>query len=161
METKCKWLKLFLVVSLAVNLAIAVPYLYRKWVSKPGKPSKTLELSTGLDLRDEQKERIDAVVKVFKLSLMQYKQDILEKRIDIIDGLGDPEFEPADITARAKELNKLYNELNLLFVDTLMRINSHLDSEQRLKFLIRLSEDWFFLNRQLRRERHKRRGSNE
>lgn len=155
METKCKWLKLVLVVSLAVNLAIAAPFLYRKLISKPGKSSKTIELSSGLNLGNEQKEQIDAVVKTFKLKLMQFKQDILEKRIDIIDELGDPEFEPADITARAEELNKLHNELNLLFVETLMRINALLDSEQRLNFLYRLSKDWFFLNRQLR-EKHKK-----
>ena len=102
METKCKWLKLFLVISLAVNLTIAAPYLYRKLISKEGKPSRLMEISSGLDLKDEQKEKIDAIVKEFKLNLMQFKQDILEKRIDIIDELGDPEFDPADITARAR-----------------------------------------------------------
>jgi len=160
METKCKWLKLFLVVSLAINLTIAAPYLYRKLISKEGKPSRLMEISSGLDLKDEQKEKIDAIVKEFKLSLMQFKQDILEKRIDIIDELGDPEFDPADITARARELNKLYSELNLLFVETLMRINAQLDSRQRLDFLYRLSKDWFFLNRQLR-EKDKKRGNHE
>lgn len=160
METKCKWLKLFLVISLAVNLTIAASYLYRKLISKEGKPSRLMEISSGLDLKDEQKEKIDAIVKEFKLNLMQFKQDILEKRIDIIDELGDPEFDPADITARARELNKLYSELNLLFVETLMRINTQLDSRQRLDFLYRLSKDWFFLNRHLK-EKDKKRGNNE
>ncbi len=160
METKCKWLKLFLVISLAVNLAIAAPYLYREWSSKPGKPSRIMEISSKMDLGDEQKKQIDAIVNKFRLNLMQFKQDILEKRIDIIDELGDPEFDPANITAHTEELNKLQNELNLLFVETLMRINTHLDSEQRLDFLYRLSKHWFFLNKQLR-EKPKKRGNND
>jgi len=58
---------------------------------------------------------------------MRYKQEILEKRIDIIDELGDPSFDPQTITTRTDELNQLENELNLLFVDTLIRINALLE----------------------------------
>lgn len=146
METKFKWMKLFFAASLALNLAFAVPYLYHEFFRKHEPPSGHLDLGSGLDLKEGQKEQIDAIIKKFKLTLMQYKQDILEKRIDIIDELGDPEFDPARVTARTGELNKLHGQLNLLFVETLMQVNAQLEPQQRLNFLYKLSRNWFFLN---------------
>lgn len=146
METKCKWLKLFLAASLALNLAFSVPYLYHELIKKHGPTHEHVDLSTDLNLKAEQKEKIDALIKHFKLTLMQYKQDILEKRIDIIDELGDPEFDPARITARGKELNELHAKLNLFFVETLIQVNAQLEPQQRLNFLYKLSRNWFFLN---------------
>ena len=146
METKFKWLKLFLAASLALNIAITVPYLYHEFFKKHGPPSEHIDLSTDLNLNAEQKEKIDTIIKQFKLTLMQYKQDILEKRIDIIDELGDPEFDPTRITARANELNELHAKLNLFFVETLMQVNAQLEPQQRLNFLYKLSRNWFLLN---------------
>jgi Spy/CpxP family protein refolding chaperone len=146
MGTKCKWLKLFLAASLALNLAITAPFLYHKFLKKHGPLPGHMDLSTDHNLNTEQKEKIDAIIKQFKLTLMQYKQDILEKRIDIIDELGDPEFDPARITARTNELNKLHAKLNLFFVETLMQVNAQLEPQQRLNFLYKLSRNWFFLN---------------
>lgn len=149
MKDKCKWVKLVLAASLALNLAFAGPYIYNNVFGK-GKQEETakeIKLKTGLNLREEQKQQLDKIIKTFKLSLLEYKQDILEKRIAIIDELGDPEFDPDTITARTNELNKLGNKLNLLFVDTLVQINALLEPEQRLKFLYRVSKNWFFIDR--------------
>lgn len=149
MNDKCKWLKLVLVASLALNLAFTAPYIYNKFFVKNEKTLKVKEtlLKEGLDLRPEQKKQLDAIMKTFRLNLMKYKRDILEKRIAIIDELGDPEFDPEIITTRTSELNKLENELNLLFVDNLVQINALLEPQQRLHFLYKLSKNWFFINK--------------
>lgn len=149
MKDKNKWVKLVLAASLALNLAFAGPTIYNKVFGngKQEKSTKEIKLKTGLNLREEQKEQLDKIIKAFKLNLLEYKQDILEKRIAIIDELGDPEFDPETITARTNELNELGNELNLLFVDTLVQINALLEPKQRLEFLVRVSKNWFFIDK--------------
>jgi Spy/CpxP family protein refolding chaperone len=149
MNDKCKWLKLILAASLALNLAFTAPYAYNKFFAKHQKPLmvKETKLKEGLDPQPEQKKQLDAIIKTFRLNLMKYKRDILEKRIEIIDELGDPEFDPEIITTRTNELNKLENELNLLFVDNLVQINALLEPEQRLNFLYKVSRNWFFIDK--------------
>jgi len=156
---KAKWLKLVLAASLALNLAFAVPYIYNKFFVKHKEPKKEikLETKTTLNLQKEQKTQLDSIIKKFRLNLMRYKQEILEKRIDIIDELGDPEFDPETITTRTNELNQLENELNLFFVDTLIQINALLEPGQRLNFLYKLSKYWFFIDK--RKPLRKRRGT--
>jgi Spy/CpxP family protein refolding chaperone len=158
---KAKWLKLVLTASLALNLAFAAPYVYNKFLVKDAgsEPMKDIKLKTTLDLQEEQKEQLDTIIKKFKLSLMRYKQEILEKRIDIIDELGDPEFDPETITDCTNELNKLENELNLLFVETLIQINALLDPGQRLNFLYKLSKNWFFIDKKNTPEKTKKGGN--
>jgi Spy/CpxP family protein refolding chaperone len=148
MKVKGTWLKLVLTASLALNLAFAAPYIYNKFIVRDEEPVEDIKLEkTTLNLRKEQKESLDSIIKKFRLSLMRYKQEILEKRIDIIDELGDPEFDPETVTARTNELSKLEKELNLLFVETLIQINALLEPGQRLNFLYKLSKNWFFINR--------------
>lgn len=149
MNTKGKWLKLFLVASLALNIAFTAPYVYNRFFTHHPKPVKEKEtpLNTLLNLRPEQKTKLDQLIKTFRLNMIKYKQDILEKRIAIIDELGDPEFDPDIIAARTRELNQLENELNLLFVDNLVQINALLEPEQRLHFLYKLSKNWFFIDK--------------
>lgn len=149
MNDKCKWLKLVLAASLALNLAFTAPFVYNKFFAKHQKPLmvKETKLKEGLDLQPEQKKQLDTIIKTFRLTMMKYKRDILEKRIEIIDELGDPEFDPEIITTRTNELNKLENELNLLFVDNLVQVNALLEPQQRLHFLYKLSRNWFFIDK--------------
>jgi Spy/CpxP family protein refolding chaperone len=149
MNDKCKWLKLVLAASLALNLAFTAPYVYNKFFAKHVKSQQVKEtkLKESLSLRPEQKQQLDTIIKSFRLNMMKYKRDILEKRIAIIDELGDPDFDPEVITTRTNELNKLENELNLMFVDNLVQINSLLEPKQRLQLLYRLSRNWFFIDK--------------
>ena len=146
---KAKWLKLVLAASLALNLAFAAPYIYNKFLIKNKELEKEIKLKTKstLNLQKEQKDQLDSIIKKFRLNMMRYKQEILEKRIDIIDELGDPSFDPQTITTRTDELNQLENELNLLFVDTLIQINALLEPGQRLNFLYKVSKNWFFIDK--------------
>lgn len=149
--------KILLAASLALNLALAVPYVYREFIAKPkhkpGKHSHEIDIAKEPGLRKEQKEQIDAIIKDFRFTMMNYKQEILEKRIHIIEELGNPEFDPETVTTYTDELNQLQNQLNLQFVDTLMRITTQLDPEQRLHFLYKLSRNWFYISGSSRRRK--------
>ena len=142
-----KWLKLILAASLALNLAVVSTYIYKHAAAKPSQVKKAAKFDTRLNLQKKQKEELDAIIKKFRISKLKFKQDILEKRMDIIDELGAHDFDLEKIKTKIDELNKLENRLNLDFVDTLVRITNTLDSKQRLNFLYRLSENWFFIRR--------------
>jgi Spy/CpxP family protein refolding chaperone len=144
-----KWLKLLLLASIAFNIAFIGSGLFRK---APGpKPEKSVETKQekpydrALELRQTQKEDIGKIIKAFKIKMLESKQDILDKRIAIIEAMSDPEFDPEDVKTKTGELNELENQLNLIFVNSLIEITEVLDDQQRLNFLIKLSRNWFFM----------------
>lgn len=141
-----KWVKIILVASLAFNLAFVSTAIYRKFTTPRANAGKLI-FKEDLKLKEEQKEKIKRIIKKFRISLLDYKQDILDKRISIIEAMSDTEFNLEDIEKKVKELNERENQLNLLFVDTLIRINALLEPEQRLNFLYKLSQNWFFINK--------------
>jgi Spy/CpxP family protein refolding chaperone len=145
-----KWVKIILVASLAFNLAFVSTAIYRKFTAPRKNPGKLL-CKEDFKLKKEQKEQIRRIIKKFKISLSDYKQDILDKRISIIEAMSDTEFNLEDIEKKTEELNERENQLNLLFVDTLIRLNALLEPEQRLNFLYQLSQNWFFINKDKKR----------
>jgi Spy/CpxP family protein refolding chaperone len=138
-----KWIKVIFVASLAFNLAFVATALYRILDSHPQKHAKSF-CQKEFKLKKEQKEEIKKIIKQFKINLSEYKQDILDKRISIIEAMSDTEFNLEDIEKKTEELNQLENQLNVQFVDVLIRINAILEAEQRLNFLYKLSQNWFF-----------------
>ena len=140
---KNKWVKIILVASLAFNLAFVSTALYKKF-SAPGKEVKEA-LKTGLKLQKDQEEEIKKIIGKFKINLLEHKQDILDKRIAIIEAMNDPEFNTGDIEKKTGELNELENQLNMIFVEALVQINNILNGRQRSDFLLRLSQNWFFM----------------
>ena len=155
-----KWMKILLAASLAFNLAFVATAIYR-YSTAPGKasPLKALKTTPEQDLKLEAKQKtaIEKIVKKFKITLLEYKQDILDKRIAIIEAMSDTEFNPEDIERKTGELNHLENQLNLVFVDTLLQINALLEPEQRLNFLYKISKNWFFINKEKRDREFNRR----
>ena len=151
---KGKWIKIIFVASLALNIAFISTSIYTNFFPKKIKPEVEFEFANGIKLNDSQKEKMNATMKNFKLELLRFKQDILEKRIDIIEELGDSEFSLENLENRASELNVLENQLNLIFVDTLVQINGILDSKQRIDFLYRLSKNWFFIENDSKGEKN-------
>jgi Spy/CpxP family protein refolding chaperone len=141
-----KWVKIILVASLAFNLAFVSTAVYRKFFAPRKNPGKPI-CKEVLKLKEEQKEKIKRIIKKFRISLSDHKQDILDKRISIIEAMSDTEFNLEDIEKKTQELNERENQLNLLYVDTLIRINALLEPEQRLNFLYKLSQNWFFINK--------------
>jgi Spy/CpxP family protein refolding chaperone len=147
---KNKWIKIILAASLALNLAFVSTAIYREVTcrQKAGKEHKhEMTVNPEINLNEDQKEKIKKIKREFRMNLLEYKTDILDKRIGIIEAMSETEFNPDDIEAKTKELNQLENELNVLFVEALIQINALLEPEQRLKFLYRLSRNWFFIKK--------------
>jgi len=140
-------MKIILVASLAFNLAFVSTALYRKFSAQGKVTGKEVKetIKTSLKLQKEQKEEIKKIIDKFKINLLEYKHDILDKRIAIIEAMNDPEFNLEDIEKKTDELNKLENQLNMIFVDALVQINNILNTRQRSNFLLKLSQNWFFL----------------
>jgi Spy/CpxP family protein refolding chaperone len=148
---KNRWIKVLLAASLAFNLAFVAAAIYRH-IDTPRKiREKGPAFHEDLKLQGDQKEKIKEIIKKFKINILKYKKDILDKRIAIIEAMSDTEFNLENIEKKTGELNQLENELNVQFVDTLIRLNALLEPEQRLNFLYKLSQDWFFINKEKRR----------
>ena len=140
-----KWVKIIFAASLAFNLAFVSTAVYRKFTA-PGENHGKFICKEDIKLDGEQKEKIKRIIKQFRISLLEYKQDILDKRIAIIEAMSDTEFNLDDIEKKTRELNERENQFNLLFVDTLIQINALLEPGQRLNFLYQLGQDWFFID---------------
>ncbi len=136
--------KTLLAASLAFNLAFIATSVYRtiKWRQHIEKRHQLP--SVDLALEETQKKELESVIREFRLELLQFKQDIISKRMEIVDGLGDPDLDIDNLTARTNELNELENQLNLAFVNTIIEIGAILDPKQRIDFLLKLSHNWFY-----------------
>ncbi len=153
-----KWIKLILAASIALNVAFLSTTLYhwyhgnqthhrgnRSQGETRVPPPLVIPDKIDFELRAEQRKDIHAIIKKFKMDMLNYKQDILDKRIAIIEALSDAEFNPDEIDKKTTELNELENQLNIIFVDALVQVNNILDAKQRLNFLLHLSKNWFFM----------------
>lgn len=138
--------KIVLAASLAFNVAFIASSVYRtvKWKQHMAEHHQLP--STDLELEPQQRKDLEAIIRDFRIELLQFKQDIIAKRMEIVDGLGDPDLDIDSLTSRTKELNELENQLNLAFVDTIMQVNTVLDPKQRIDFLLKLSRRWFFMD---------------
>lgn len=137
-----KGIKILLMASLAINLAVGTRIAYNHLQSKKPQPKK--EFRNQLNLNEGQKQKLKPLIKAFKLKLAQYKQDILSKRIEIIEALSDPEVNIESLGEQLDELNELENELNTTFVETLLQMNPVFDSKQWLDLLYKMGKNWFF-----------------
>jgi len=148
---KNRWIKIVLTASLALNLAFALVWGYRYFGATAPRPVEGgADIQSQLDIKEAEKREIDSILQSFQLKQIEFKQKILEKRMDIIDELGDPDLDLQSLQAQVNELNEIENQLNLAFVATLVEIDHILDSRQRIKFLYQLSHDWFFIQQDLK-----------
>ncbi len=146
---KIKLTILLLIASLAINIVFFIKIIDSK-KPEPAQIKKTATLKKqaikGISgLSKIQKSKLRKIIKEFKITLSEYKNQILAKRIDIIDELGNPDFSIENLKKATVELNKSENELNLYFVESLGKISTVMNNEQRIKLLIKFSRFWFFL----------------
>jgi hypothetical protein len=148
---KSKKLVIILIASLAINLAFVSTFIYQKFIKSTVRDRHRPRLfEERFKLTDKQKKEIKQILDEFKVSLVNTKHDMLEKRMSIVEMLGDPDTEIEKIWSGVDEINKLEGELNIFFVKVLLEIGNILDSTQRIDFLLRLSKRWFFYRRSLR-----------
>jgi len=142
---KSKITALLLTVSLALNLAFLAAFLYRKLRHHPQPPPP--EFTSDFGLTAAQDAKVREIVRKFKINSILYKEDILDKRVQIVEELGTPPADRDKIAQRTEELNQLENQLNRDFIAALLKISDVLEPEQRLNMVYRLSRNWFFFNR--------------
>ncbi len=133
-------LLMLLAVSLALNLAFLATGLLRRG----RRPAPPPELRNDLALQPGQKDRVREILRKFKVNSLLFKEDILDKRVEIIEALGSPQADREAIAAQVEELNKLEGQLNRDFIAALLDISAVLDPGQRLDMIYRLGRNWFF-----------------
>jgi Spy/CpxP family protein refolding chaperone len=136
---------LLLTVSLALNLAFLAAFAYQKTRRRHAPPP--VEFRSDFGLKKSQEAGVREIVRKFKINSILFKEDILEKWVEIIEELGSPLGDPAKIAAKTEELNQLENQLNRDFIAALLAINAVLEPEQRLNMIYQLSRNWFFFRR--------------
>lgn len=137
-------IKIIFIASLAFNLAFISAGIYRTINSEKIEKSKESAFAARYELSEKQNISLEKIVKNFRIKLTENKSDVLEKRIDIIELLGDPEFKAETLEEELLRLNDIEAELNNAFVSTLLEISTVLDQGQWIKFLYNLSKGWFF-----------------
>lgn len=137
-------IKIIFIASLAFNLAFISAGIYRTINSEKIEKSKESVFAPRYELSEKQNISLEKIVKNFRIKLTENKSDVLEKRIDIIELLGDPEFKAETLEEELLRLNDIEAELNNAFVSTLLEISIVLDQGQWIKFLYNLSKGWFF-----------------
>ena len=140
-----KWLTFLLAVSLALNLAFLAALVYKRTLHKKSVPRPPLEMKNDFSLSAGQEKQARDIIHKFKINSLLAKEDIRDKRVEIIEELGNPACDPQKVNSQNEELNGLENQLNRDFIATLLKINEILEPGQRLNLLYRLSRNWFFL----------------
>jgi Spy/CpxP family protein refolding chaperone len=140
-----KFVTFLLAISLALNLAFLAALVYRRALHKKSGTRPPLEMKNDFNLSAGQEKQVLAIIHKFKINSLLSKEDIRDKRVEIIEELGTPACDPKTVNSRTEELNLLENQLNRDFIAALLKINEILEPSQRLNLLYRLSRNWFFL----------------
>lgn len=142
-----KWLTVLLVASLALNLALLGAAAWRKWHGqhRPHYPPADFRLDN-IHLANAPRQQVQGLLRQFKLRSINAREDILSKRTEILEELGNPAADETKLKPLIDELNRMEAELNRDFIGTLLQISEHLDPPQRLHLLYRLSRPWFFIS---------------
>jgi len=140
---KINKISIILIVSLALNLGFIISFYVIK-SHKTNYHYRTNELN--IELNESQKSEINKILNEFKINYYEKKQEILSKRIDIMEELGKPDYSMKSIDEILNELNTTENDLNKEFINTIIKICNILDNKQKIEFLYRLSKNWYFLS---------------
>lgn len=149
---KSRWIKIVLAASLALNLAFLGTFIYKQ-INKPNRKHKfpkdtksiVQKIKSDLNLNDRQSKDIWKIMRQFRVKIIESRKSILEKRMDIIESLGDPDYSPADIEEKVNALSEAEKEYNRVFIESLMKIGNILEPDQRLELLMKISRPWFFM----------------
>lgn len=91
--TRNRLLVLFLIASAALNLALIASRLYSKIVPARPPVPPSVEFQPGFRIDPAQKERVDTILRKFKIDSIAFKEDIVAKRIEILEELGNPGYD--------------------------------------------------------------------
>ena len=161
---KSRWIKIALVASLALNLVFLGTYLFRKFDNPrhkhkfPTDKSGIIKrLKSDLKVSADQAQSIFEIMRNFRVSIMESKEKILGKRMEIVEALSDPDYTEEDIEEKITQLNEAESEFNRLFVKSIMEVSNLLEPGQRYELLLKVSRPWFFMKGPRERPSNKRR----
>lgn len=140
-----KFLTFLLTISLVLNLAFLAALVYKRAFHKKDGTRPPLEMKNDFSLSAGQEKQMREIIHKFKINSLLAKEDIRDKRVEIIEELGNPACDPQKVNNLIDELNQLENQLNRDFIAALLKTNDILEPSQRLNLLYRLSRNWFFL----------------
>ncbi|HNX97998.1 MAG TPA: periplasmic heavy metal sensor [Candidatus Aminicenantes bacterium] len=147
--TRWRVLVALLLASLAVNVALTLAFFHHRRPSRPPPPpviDRPVEIPADLDIRADQRQALQEMIRRYRVDSLPLREDIMERRVAIIEELGRPDYDPAAVRTMVGELNALEKTLNERLIDLLLQVGEVLDSRQRLHLLYRLSRDWFHLD---------------
>lgn len=137
-----------LTISLALNLAFLAALVYKRVLHKKEVKRPPFEMKNDFHLATGQEKKVREIIHKFKINSLLAKGDIRDKRVEIIEEMGNSACDPQKVNNLTDELNLLENQLNRDFIAALLKINIILDPSQRLDLLYHLSRNWFFFNRE-------------
>ena len=143
---KNRALVLILILSAALNLAFIASRIYSKFVPLRPPAPPAFEFQTGFRIDPAQKEKVDELLRKFKIDSIAFKEDIVGKRIEILEELGNPGYDVNRVREKTGELNQIEARLNDRFINVLLEINDALTPGERLELLYQLSTNWYFVN---------------
>ncbi len=145
---------IILAASLAVNAVLVYKHYEKPRFDKEPVPRFNKE-AVKLKFTKEQKEKIREILYKSREGFSEHRMKTFELKMKIIDEIAAPSTEPADISEMVAELNSLESEMNVDFVNLLIRVSEELEFEQRVAFLTRFSKVWFMkhYDRKIRRKR--------
>lgn len=143
-----RWLLAVLIFSLGVNAALITMMLRPP---RPATPSADhpprYAFESPFPTNPEQRQKIETILKKFRLDTLAIKEEIFVQRVEILEQLGSPEPDPAKVKEYLEAMNRFEAQLNGRFIDALSEITDLLDSGQRMELLSRMSRNWYFLTR--------------
>jgi uncharacterized protein YpuA (DUF1002 family) len=141
-----RFLTFLLIISLALNLAFLAALVYKRALQIKGTARPPLEMKNDFRLAAGQEKLVREIIHKFKINSLLAKEDIRDRRVEIMEELGNPACDPQKVNNLTDELNKLENQLNRDFISTLLKINDILEADQRLNMIYSLSRNWFFFD---------------
>jgi len=140
-----KWSKILLAASLAFNLAFVLTWSGRSRSQESREATTKDPIYNALKLNRAQEDKVGAIIKQSRIDILQFKQEILDLRMDIVEELSQPDYDPDMLREKIEALNQLESKMNHAFVETLVQISDQLNSQQRLAFMVSLGKNWFFI----------------
>lgn len=146
-----KLVRILLFASIVLNIAFISYHIIKKnnpaFFKKKSAYQEQLLNDKRLNLTEDQVTQIKDIFNNFKVILISSKQEMLDKRMGIIEELSTPEPNLGFIWNNVNQLNLLESSLNRDFVEALIKVSNILGSGQNIKFLLKLSQRWLYFGK--------------
>lgn len=143
---KSKQIKIFLVISFALNCALLF-FIVRDF-NRHEERIHPVErhMIKGDESQRPDKKTLKIIRPLLRASHIRHsmgKERLLEKRFEIMELMIDDTASEEDLEKKISELNEIENSLNRDFIRTIVNISLKLDPAERKKFIMHIGSKWF------------------